>query len=788
MPTPQIPRRLTILTWLFGVLLPAGTLFYERFARFCAQHLFDPLPSFLHVVVVACVPFGFLMILNGIHPSDRLHRHVPTILGSILAISLIYTLPFVPLLGVAVVALLFYGLGFLPLAPLLAWLVGIGWAWRLHKGQQFEAFGRRLGIGALVGLALFLVADTRRLVTHVAVEMVVTDAAEANTAGSGLESLSNEGQSQRRAMWLLRHIGDRGQLLKLCRRQGPKSMLYTSDIDSDAARELYFRVTGQAVASDWDSNTWRSFQETLKAGSTTWDQNPNLSLETSHLKAALDPSAPMAYVQWEMVFANTAGRQAEARAEIALPAGARVSRVTLWIEDEPREAAFGGRAQVTDAYEDVVIVQNKDPLLVTTAGPDRVRMRAFPVPVQGKIRLQLGITAPLDVVRAIEARLDLPYFTEKNFQLAERSRHRIELMNTGRAQRLHTPRGLENPFQMTDAQLASFETFVAIHRDDRHNVFRHGEDPQQPQAVARLVEGQMPRPRHVVLVVDGSGGIEPYRSELLAVVDRLHAAWPEMEILLASDTVPGGIDRWQGQATAGDGSRGAPSARQWLAAHSFAGGQDNTFALREAIELARSKVGAAVLWVGGRQPVSFSSQKALRGTLEGGPVPPIFVLPLEPGALRLWDAFEIQPRTVLPRYGTLVDDLMAFPGLDASRKVFELRFDSQSPAAPVHGLQVSDHLERLSVAQTIDRLLRRTDDSRAREQALQLAVKRQLVTPVSGAVVLETAEQYADHDLHPVSKGTVPTIPEPEIWALLLATLLAVLWADYRRRARQRAL
>ena len=119
MQNPGIPRWLIILTWLFGVLLPAGTLFYERIAHFCAQHLFDPLPSFLHVLVVAWVPLGFLIVLNGALPSDRLHRHVPTVLGSGLAISLIYTLPFVPLLGIAVVAILFLWAGFPTLGPTL---------------------------------------------------------------------------------------------------------------------------------------------------------------------------------------------------------------------------------------------------------------------------------------------------------------------------------------------------------------------------------------------------------------------------------------------------------------------------------------------------------------------------------------------------------------------------------------------------------------------------------------------------------------------------------------------
>ena len=40
------------------------------------------------------------------------------------------------------------------------------------------------------------------------------------------------------------------------------------------------------------------------------------------------------------------------------------------------------------------------------------------------------------------------------------------------------------------------------------------------------------------------------------------------------------------------------------------------------------------------------------------------------------------------------------------------------------------------------------------------------MTPLTGAVVLEDAKQYADHDLDPSAGANVPLIPEPS--ALLL--------------------
>jgi hypothetical protein len=60
------------------------------------------------------------------------------------------------------------------------------------------------------------------------------------------------------------------------------------------------------------------------------------------------------------------------------------------------------------------------------------------------------------------------------------------------------------------------------------------------------------------------------------------------------------------------------------------------------------------------------------------------------------------------------------------------------------------------------------------EEAVELAARYQLVTPVSGAVVLETQEQYRQAGLQPVDAGSVPTIPEPET-VLLLAVAAAIL-------------
>jgi hypothetical protein len=99
------------------------------------------------------------------------------------------------------------------------------------------------------------------------------------------------------------------------------------------------------------------------------------------------------------------------------------------------------------------------------------------------------------------------------------------------------------------------------------------------------------------------------------------------------------------------------------------------------------------------------------------------------------------------------------------------RADLSAPA------EVTDrHAARLWGREEIERL--RTTPA-SLDTAIQLALQLQLVTPVSGAVVLERQEQYDRHGLKPVDAATVPTVPEPATAGLLA---LGAAWLAARRR------
>ncbi|MFN8654923.1 MAG: VIT domain-containing protein [Candidatus Obscuribacterales bacterium] len=75
------------------------------------------------------------------------------------------------------------------------------------------------------------------------------------------------------------------------------------------------------------------------------------------MNAVVEPQGAVGYEEWTFNFKNDSDTQQEARTQIALPPGAVVSRLTLWINDKPHEAVFGSREKTKSAYKSVVYRQ-----------------------------------------------------------------------------------------------------------------------------------------------------------------------------------------------------------------------------------------------------------------------------------------------------------------------------------------------------------------------------------------------------------------------------------------------
>ena len=773
----------TALLWLFAVVLPAVALGIELSTHICAETIFDPLPTPLHVALVALVPLANLaaLLALGRGASDRSWRLLAFANGLALGVAFYYALVFLPLVPISVVFIIAYGLGLLSLSPLISLVCG--WLLRRRLRARLEAPGHATAWGLLASLLVLLLVG----VPHALTRYELVRAAEGTP------------EQRTRALAVLRAIGERDLMLRACyERSGEVGDLVSwivgsRQVDPAQAREVYFRVTGDPFNSvpppelltgadrlpmdgGWDSDRGSAAVGGVRKG---------LSLASSRIDGSLDAAAALGYLEWTLELANHGQGVSEARAVVALPPGATVTRATLWVDGEEREAAFGGRATVRAAYEKVVTAR-RDPLLVTTAGPDRVLVQCFPVPAGGSMKIRIGITVPLVVEAADRARLLLPHFVERNFALPRDLHHALWVeaddpltafdgapiattaatLVAERGAAAATVRG-----RLEDGELAT--RGIVAHRDPTTGA-SWALDPQEAgfEVVGTLQPAPPGAAGRVVVVVDGSRGLAV---ESEALRGALGAARP-----------PGTTAAPPVVLFAGDAVAEVDVAR--LTMDRFQGGTDNVPALVEAWDRAAASPDGIVIWVHAPQPLALSGVAELAQRCERRPDGPrIVALASVPGPNHVLDGLDgCSFITVAARRGTLAEDLRALlAGASPTGAALVPRWERVAAnAGRDPSLRTSDHLVRLWARQEADRLALESGKTAA---ATELALRYRLVTQRTGAVVLETAQQFAEAGLEPGKAGEVPTIPEPATVLLLVVAALVLAAVAVARRKRWRA-
>ena len=750
----------TFILWALGVALPLGVLLFELTSGLCAEIFFDPIPTWFHTLLIAWVPAANAWALVAT-AKGKSSRAIGWLNGFAIGISVFYALQFAILTPFAAMAVIYFGIGLIPLAPLVSFLCAL--ALRLRLRRTAVATANPLPTAwwrtVLPAFALLLLLNVPQSVVQIG-------AAQANDSNPAVRI---------RAVRLLRALGDRDTLLRKCYRASENfelTSLFFSQVcgfspSTVDAQNAYYRVTGTPYGAvppprfkglrgqsllndDW-------FDPSL-GGDQVAARVKGLSLSQSRLDGRIDSASGISYLEWTLEFHNASKNQREARALIELPPGAVVSRVTLWINGEPCEAAFGGRAQTKQAYQQVAVRQRRDPVLVTTAGPDRILLQCFPVPVDGSMKTRIGITAPLVVPNGekAEASLRLPAFVEQNFSASSN---------------LATTTWIESDVSANSPSLTSIvqESAYAIRGKISADSSSPAEFLRVPLSIpfppvlsrdSRLPEGEAilqtlvpfdgagSFPPALAIVVDGSARMEKFMEDLTpSIFDRIPAETKTFTIVAGDE--PKII---QGRSLSGI---------------SFVGGCDNVPALIQAAEWATANGNAPILWLHAAQPLDSTETESLRQIADfsrGKLV--IHDCAFGPGANRvsekLADLGVIRPMPVANPSSLGIIDLLSGKGAHWKRE--KVGTETLLPPPP----DGSTHIARLWAADEIARLtapFRKTGG----EEALELARTFQLVTPISGAVVLETAAQYKANNLTPTDPSTAPGIvPEPATWMLLL--------------------
>jgi hypothetical protein len=804
----QDSRIFLIFVAFAALVMPSISILVEITTGICANAFFDPLPTVWHKVLVVAVPLANLLVIRALWRDDgAYHWRLGLANGLAVAVSTFYTIIYLPITPLAVVAILIYGMGLLALAPMLS-LIGSALLLRklrrLHmmEREEPESGGRvrkpirDFGYGFALAALMLAAAEVPVILTRIWMSKAASD--------SQAESL--------RAINLLRRYGNEKTMLATYNPRGDFAGIFgafhnfSHPLSVEQTQTVLYRVTGKpyrpmrgggfrVFASDGVSS------ELDETGELRGSSQPNLSLGASRIDGSLDPDAALGYLEWTMVFKNASAIQQEARAQLALPPGGVVSRLTLWVNGEEREAAFAKRGKVQAAYDSVVGTR-RDPVLVTTNGGDIVNVQCFPVQPDGEMKIRLGITAPMQIEMTNPTSSDaqsasqsvswmrLPYFVERNFRVDDHVTHSVWIESKqpleSSSQNLKPEHPSADLFAVRGAlpHVEMAKAFPAV-RAARSALITQAwtGDPfsKTGEMITQRIEPESSTiPMRAVFVIDGSA---PMRDQAASMADAL-AKMPgrgEFAIVVASDEV---VELAPMQSASAENAAKAAGA---LKEFDFRGGQNNLPALTRAWEIASQNPDSVIVWIHEPVPMLLGSVDELWRLWERRPSSArLYDLQTRRGANVITeDLSGVAAVNRITRMGDAPQELRRlfsrFSGDSRQFTVTRAKIAGARQATSGASKETSKHLARLWAFDEVTNLMRLGDD-KSSSAAMNLAASYQLVTPLTGAVVLETQEQYRQAGLEPVKPGTVPTIPEPEEWLLMLSALLVLSWILIRRR------
>jgi len=800
---------------ILAVLLSVLAVVAELTMHLCAAVFFDPLPNLASLIAYLALPVAILWNRHTLAAAERgpiSDRKLRWKLGAAIAgsaaglmIAATYTLLFLPVMPVGAIAVILYGLGLcayspainfavlaFQLSPLLRrWRESAGPAWRLIPAcvlaatvPFFVLVGQPMAVGYLYERALAVKPrePSLRWLRWLRGEDTVLDLC----------------YRRKTPIWVSLGRGLLGQ--RESSGWGLRGTFAEPQNDLSDARRIYFLLTGRPYESanarppSFRGAAWDDWEPVTneQGGELVGHAVRGLRLESSRIDGVLDPATETGYCEWTMVFENDTAEPAEARAELLLPEGGVVDKVSLWINGVERQAAFGARDVVRAAYQEVAVAQRRDPLLVTARRPDRVMAQCFPVPAHGTMQIRIGMSAPLvwEYHSGPVLCFGTPGFQQVNFRMPDELRHEVWLEGkwtgaggklAGEGWSLSTSGASEKRVHTARRQLKPQEILrpPVLHLVGGRSP-QVGDRPAQELRRAGSPFAPVGGPVDLALVLDTSRGMEgAMTAEAWREVERAAKELPSGSQLrlvdgrqLAGDRVPAST-AW---TAAGDLS----SIEGWWKGRQFAGGTEPAPALKWAVEDAlTARNPAAVVWLHGAVPADLVDSTALAQVYDRRPHGPALVgVQLRPGPDALVDDLASNRRvfSVADRAGeeTITEAIRLAAAAAPIGSATDARpLGGREPA--INGTHVVDAGERNHAA---SRLATQStvlsgwygglSSNKAAAPLQKLAIRRRLVTPLTGAVVLETKEQYARYELSDAAEdGSIPSVPEPGTLALL---------------------
>jgi hypothetical protein len=332
-----------------------------------------------------------------------------------------------------------------------------------------------------------------------------------------------------------------------------------------------------------------------------------------------------------------------------------------------------------------------------------------------------------------------------------------------------------------DTAAGESATAILVHRSPEMNSAWTPSDESSSIIRQTIRPAPAAVPSRIVLVLDGSIGMDRALPEIADGLSGITEA-SEITVIVAGDDVKL-LNAKPKKAIAS----AIDELKKRLRSANCEGGQDNLPALEQAWDLADAVEGGVVVWIHQPQPVLLSSESTLRQAIERKATGTrLFEIQIRNGPDRIVEKLDgLAAIEHLPPSGSVRADLNGL--LDQwsgkSRRSELVRERVPASLGATNGPPASKHLERLWARDETLRLAK----AHQRDAATKLAAVNQLVTPLTGAVVLETQQQFTQHGLAPADPATVPavgSVPDRGSTLIMLGVgMLVMLWFRKWRRA-----
>ncbi len=797
-----------------GIVLPILAVLFECTTHFCASHFFDPFPSPAHVVLFLLIPFtNFLAWLTQYKDLSQHYAFMSLATGMAAGIGIMYSLMFLPILGLSLIFALVGGFGLLGLAPTLA----LPCTFRSEKRVSKLAIAKSIycdphqlnHIGHLIILVMIVAIELPSTLTRINLNL----ADDPKTSADGIK-------------WL-RKNGNRETMLRACYERSGRATdilgsLYESarPLNINQARNIFYKVTGVPFNSVPLPASARAtirkaglVQDSAGVNAAVEDEfdldmdvagevisgiSRGLSVSNNEIKATLDPDALVGKMDWKIMILNSSKYDREARAKILIPRHSVVTRATLVVDGVERKSNIMVRGQARKVYMNSAFtrVKRRDPLLVSTCGPDQILLQCFPIKPNNFAEIKLEIVCPMGLDANNDATLALPTIVEKNFlqeqpaKIELSSKHPTHISGIVAAKSNQSDNAISKQSDVVSEEQDHLSELVSVNslnnlkavihaqRDHNiHTVFCHDNFANPACVVQQTISHeQRQEPLGLSVIVDASAVMQPYVDEIIEGLKSIPATVP-FQLTVVGDSTKSLLPQ---PTYSSDPSFDA--ALSSLKKFEFVAGQDDSKALLEAARDAASHNLRAVLWIHAAQPIHDAKKEDLRSILKNNKnhlVLNDFTVCAGPQEI-LEGAIAGNSLVMVPRYQSVHVDLQNFfKSWKANPQTDNHQFkraDNNDPLAA--GYMTDSSLAQLAAYREL--LSDMEQGSSGEAPASALAARYHLVSPASSAIV--TNVPFIDE--HTVATAVAP---EADTWLLLIVAFGVISVGVYQQKRNPRS-